>query len=103
MFTKDSLIIQKYLEKNSKISKNGFKELKLLYDSLKKVKYDYELIQNIKDDNMNNKHFNNPFVSNEILHTIKSLNNFLKLVLKINGNILTINIYYNKQNLKKFL
>ena len=32
MFTKDSLTIQRYLEKNSKISKNGFKALKLLYD-----------------------------------------------------------------------
>ena len=103
MFTRDSLNIQKYLDNTQKISKNGFKELKLLYDSLKKVKYDYELIENIKDDNVNNKHFNNPFVSNEILHSIKSLNNNLKLVLKINGNILTINIYYNKQNLKKFV
>ena len=103
MFTRDSLNIQNYLEKNSKISKNGFKELKLLYDSLKKVKYDYELIENINNDNKNNKHFNNPFVSNEILHSIKSLNNNLKLVLKINGNILTINIYYDKQNLKKFV
>ena len=92
MFTKDSLTIQKYLEKNTKISKNGFKELKLLYDSLKKVKYNYELIQNIDNDNKNNKHFNNPFVSNEILHSIKSLNNNLKLVLKKNGNILTIDI-----------
>ena len=103
MFTRDSLNIQKYLENNHKISKNGFKELKLLYDSLKKVKYHYELIHNIKDDNINNKHFNNPFVSNEILHTIKSLNNNLKLVLKINNNILTINIYYNNHNLKKFV
>ena len=103
MFTRDSLNIQKYLENNQKIYKNGFKELKLLYDSLKKVKYDYELIENIKDNNKNNKHFNNPFVSNEILHSIKSLNNNLKLVLKINGNILTINIYYDKQDLKKFV
>jgi hypothetical protein len=103
MFTRESLNIQKYLENNQKISKNGFKELKLLYDSLKKVKYDYELIQNIKDDNKNNKHFSNPFVSNEILHSIKSLNNNLKLVLKINGNILTINIYYDKQSLKRFI
>ena len=103
MFTRDSLNIQKYLENNQKISKNGFKELKLLYDLLKIVKYDYELIQNINNDNKNNKHFSNPFVSNEILHSIKSLNNNLKLVLKINGNILTINIYYDKQNLKKFV
>jgi hypothetical protein len=103
MFTRDSLNIQKYLENNQKISKNGFKELKLLYDFLKKVKYHYELIQNIKNDNMINKHFSNPFVSNEILHSIKSLNNNLKLVLKINGNILTVNIYYDKQNLKKFV
>ena len=36
MFTRDSLNIQKYLENNHKISKNGFKKLKLLYDSLKK-------------------------------------------------------------------
>jgi hypothetical protein len=43
MFTRDSLNIQKYLEKNSKMSKNGFKELKLLYDSLKIVKYNYVL------------------------------------------------------------
>ena len=70
---------------------------------IKKVKYDYELIENIKDNNKNNKYFNNPFVSNEILHSIKSLNNNLKLVLKINGNILTINIYYNNHNLKKFV
>ena len=103
MFTRDSLNIQKYLEKNSKISKNGFKELKLLYDSLKKVKYDYELIQHINNDNKNNKHFNNPYVSNEILHSIKSLNNNRKLVLKINENILTVNIYFNNHNLKKFL
>lgn len=103
MFTKDSLTIQKYLENNQKISKNGFKELKLLYDSLKKVKYHYELIQNIKDDNQNNKHFINPYVSNEILHSIKSLNNNLKLVLKINENILTINIYYENNNLEKFV
>ena len=103
MFTRDSLNIQKYLENNQKISKNGFKELKLLYDSLKKVKYHYELIQNIKDDNMNNKYFSNPYVSNEILHSIKSLNNNLKLVLKINKNILTINIYYENHNLKKFV
>jgi hypothetical protein len=103
MFTKDSLTIQKYLEKSSKISKNGFKELKLLYDSLKKVKYDYELINTINNDNKNNKHFSNPFVSDEILHSIKSLNNNLKLILKINNNILTINIYYNNHNLKKFV
>ena len=74
MFTKDSLTIQKYLEQNKKISKNGFKELKLLYEFLKKVKYNYELTQTINNDNENNKYFNNPYVSNEILHSIKSLN-----------------------------
>ena len=72
MFTKDSLTIQKYLEQNTKISKNGFKELKLLYEFLKKVKYNYELTQNINNDNANNKYFNNPYVSSEILHSIKS-------------------------------
>ena len=87
MFTRDSLNIQKYLDNTQKISKNGFKELKLLYDSLKKVKFNYKLIQNIKDDNKNNKHFINPYVSNEILHSIKSLNNNLKLVLKINEKL----------------
>ena len=103
MFTKDSLTIQKYLEQNKKISKNGFRELKSLYESLKKIKYNYELTQTINNDNENNKYFNNPYVSNEILHSIKSLNNNLKLVLKINENFLTINIYYNKHNLKKFV
>jgi hypothetical protein len=46
MFTKDSLTIQKYLEQNTKISKNGFKELKLLYEFLKKVKYNYNPVRN---------------------------------------------------------
>ena len=103
MFTKDSLSIQKYIEQNSKLPKNGFHELKLLYKYLNEIQNPYEVIKTNINDNKKHLHFTNPFISKEISHNINSLNSNYNLILKINNNQVTINIYHNEKNINKFV
>ena len=103
MFTKDSLTIQKYLEKNTKIPKNGFHELKILYNYLNTIQNNYEIIKTNINDNHNNMEFNNPYLLGDLYKSVISLKNNYNMILKINNSIVNINIYFNEENIKKFV
>ena len=103
MFTKDSLTIQKYLEKNTRIPKNGFHELKILYNYLNTIQNNYEIIKTNINDNHNNMEFTNPYLLGDLYKSVISLKKNYNIILKINNSIVNINIYFNEENIKKFV
>jgi hypothetical protein len=103
MLTKDSKSIINFIKKNFKISKNGFKELKLLYNHLNNVKNNYNIIKTKINDNNNHVNFQNPYISDKIRESIRSLKNNYNITIKINNNTTNINIYYNDENIQEFV
>ena len=103
MLTNDSKSIINFIKKNFKINKNGFKELKLLYNHLNKVKNNYKIIKTKINDNNNHINFQNPYISDKIRQSIRSLKNNYNITIKINNNTTNINIYYNEGDIQEFV
>ena len=103
MLTNDTKKIISYLDDNNYKKIKSFRSLELLYKYLNGIQNNYEIINNTLNHNSDHLNFINPFISEKITYKIKSLKNNQRLILKINGNEITINIYYNDKDIQLFI
>tara|TARA_B100000035_G_scaffold237488_1_gene205778 strand:+ start:1 stop:1011 length:1011 start_codon:yes stop_codon:yes gene_type:complete len=100
MLTNDSKKIIKFIENNFKISKTGFKELKLLFNNLKDIDNSHDKIQaSIK----NIPNLQSPFITNDLSNKANSLKNNNNTILTIHNSKIHINIFYDKINITHFI
>ena len=96
MLTTDSKKIVKFID-NSKSS--GFKELKDLFNYLKSINNKHDkVVSSIK----NFPNIQSPFISQEILHKVRDLQNNHYTILTIHNSKIHVNIYYDKLDIHKF-
>ena len=55
------------------------------------------------NDNHNNMEFTNPYLLGDLYKSVISLKKNYNIILKINNSIVNINIYFNEENIKKFV
>ena len=103
MLTNDTKKNISYLDGNNYKKMRSFRSLELLYKYLNGIQNNYEIISNTLNHNSDHLNFINPFISEKIIYKIKSLKNNQRLILKINGNEVTINIYYNDKDIQLFI
>ena len=88
------------LYNNFKISKTGFKELKLLFNNLKDIDNSHDKIQaSIK----NIPNLQSPFITNDLSNKANSLKNNNNTILTIHNSKIHINIFYDKINITHFI
>ena len=100
MLSNDSQKIIKYISDNHTINKNGFKELKDLFNNLKSVNNIYDkVVSPIK----NVPNLQSPFVSQEIKQKANYLQNNQYIILTVNDSKIHVSIHYDKININKFI